>query len=260
MSLFKKTVKSILQKFDIGVVRYQELQRLKNNKVLETDLDFILSMPPENSTQLLTNLKKSKSQLRQDLFVLSTLGFKKNGFFVEFGATNGIDLSNTYLLEKDFQWTGILAEPALCWHNQLKLNRNAKIETNCVWKDSVSSLTFTEVDVAELSTINSFKDTDLHKNARNNNTSYVVKTISLNDLLDKYNAPAVVDFLSIDTEGSEFDILNALNFEKYSFRVIACEHNFTPMREKIYSLLTKHGYVRVHTELSQFDDWYINNI
>ena len=53
--------------------------------------------------------KLSKSQLKQDIFVLLETGFKRNGFFVEFGATNGIDLSNTYLLEKRFGWNGILA-------------------------------------------------------------------------------------------------------------------------------------------------------
>ena len=52
----------------------------------------------------------------QHLFDLSELEFKRNGFFVEFGAANGIDLSNTYLLETEFSWTGILAEPATYGH------------------------------------------------------------------------------------------------------------------------------------------------
>ena len=57
------------------------------------------------------NIKNIKRQINQDIFVLYTLNWKRNGFFVEFGATNGIDLSNTYLLEKDFGWKGILSEP-----------------------------------------------------------------------------------------------------------------------------------------------------
>jgi len=51
--------------------------------------------------------------------------------------------------------------------------------------------------------------------------------------------------------------LSHFDFEEYSFKVITCEHNFTPMREKIFSLLTQKGYQRILPELSKFDDWYI---
>ena len=44
---------------------------------------------------------------------------------------------------------------------------------------------------------------------------YRIKTISLEDLLLKYNAPVVIDYLSMDTEGSEYEILSAFNFDKY---------------------------------------------
>jgi hypothetical protein len=77
-------------------------------------------------------LKLSKAQLRQDLFVISELGPIENGYFVEFGATNGISLSNTFLLEEHLSWKGILAEPAKVWHAQLKENRTAQIEFDCV--------------------------------------------------------------------------------------------------------------------------------
>ncbi|HMP30954.1 MAG TPA: FkbM family methyltransferase, partial [Saprospiraceae bacterium] len=85
------------------------------------------------------------------------------------------------------------------------------------------------------------------------------KTISLVDLLDEYNAPLEIDFLSIDTEGSEFDILNCFNFEKYTFKVIVVEHNYTPNREKIKNLLESKRYKRVLMNVSQWDDWYLRN-
>ena len=69
-------------------------------------------MPLKSLEGLLQCFGESKSQLWQDLFVLSELDFKRKVFFVEFGATNSIDLSNTYLLETDFEWVGILVEPA----------------------------------------------------------------------------------------------------------------------------------------------------
>lgn len=202
---------------------------------------------------------KSKSQLGQDIFVLSELGFKRDGFFVEFGATNGLDLSNTYLLESDFGWSGILAEPATSWHESLRLNRKAKIDTRCVWSQSGDSLVFNETDMKEFSTIDHFSSADLHEKNRLNGSKYIVDTVSLLDLLDELEAPRIIDYLSIDTEGSEYSILENFDFSKYSFRVITCEHNYTPMRDKIKILLESKGYVRKYTNLSKFDDWYVLN-
>ena len=76
-------------------------------------------------------------------------------------------------------------------------------------------------------------------------------------MLDKYNAPREIDYLSIDTEGSEFDILSHFDFNKYQFRVITCEHNFAPQREEIFSLLTRNGYLRKFENISNVDDWYV---
>lgn len=199
----------------------------------------------------------SKAQLNQDIFVMNELGYKRDGYFVEFGATNGVDLSNTYMLEKNFGWTGILAEPARVWSKDLMNNRDCHIELNCVWSKSNEVLEFNEVDSAELSSVNASFEDDEHAKARLNGKQYSVYTISLQDLLKKYNAPKEIDYLSIDTEGSEYEILSAFDFDAYKFRVITCEHNYTPMREKIYDLLTSKGYERTGTEYSYFDDWYV---
>jgi FkbM family methyltransferase len=257
-TLVKKQIASILKNFGIGITWYKTLEELRRNSSAIHDIKVLRALSNEkNAHQLLMYFGSSKSQLRQDLFALSYLDFKKNGYFVEFGATNGVDLSNTYLMEKELGWNGILAEPATVWHKDLKKNRKCNIENNCIWKDSNSNLTFNQVAVAELSTISSYSDTDLHKEARKEGKTYNVKTISLEDLLLKYNAPHFIDYLSIDTEGSEYEILNNFNFSQYTFGVITCEHNFTLMREKIYSLLTKQGYQRVFEDLSLFDDWYV---
>ena len=78
-------------------------------------------------------------------------------------------------------------------------------------------------------------------------------------ILDKYNAPEIIDYLSIDTEGSEFEILKNFDFGKYKFNVITCEHNFTPVREKIFKLLSENGYLRKYSDLSKWDDWYVRS-
>ena len=200
----------------------------------------------------------SMSQYKQDIFALTELGFKRNGYFVEFGATDGLELSNTYLLEKQFGWSGILAEPAKYWHEEIVKNRDCHIEKNCVWSRTGEILKFNQVESANVSTIDLFSNVaDGHQKARRKSTVYEVNTISLLDLLDKYQAPSSIDYLSIDTEGSEYEILKDFDFNKYHFKVITCEHNHTSARDKIFQLLTSNGYVRKFTSLSMCDDWYI---
>lgn len=257
MPVFKNLVRSFLKFFNLAVTKYSTLDRLSRNAGAVNDLELLKGVPREQAPLLLEYLGQSKSQLRQDLFVLSELDFKKKGHFVEFGATDGIYFSNAWLLEKSFGWTGILAEPAICWQSDLRKNRSAILEECCVWKDSNSTLTFNEVDDAAFSTIDAFNNSDHNHPLRKKGHTYQVRTISLNDLLEKHNAPSVIDYLSIDTEGSEYDILSNFDFSRYRFLVITCEHNFTPMREKIHVLLTAHGYVRKFENLSQFDDWYV---
>ena len=197
----------------------------------------------------------SKSQIGQDLFVAALHNGKKNGYFVEFGATDGIGLSNTYMLEKNFSWSGIVAEPGKNWHSELKANRSCKIDLRCISDVSGKQIAFYESDSPELSTISGLEKSD--SNIRKLKDSYIVETVSLNDLLSHHKAPKVIDFLSIDTEGSELSILENFNFENYKFAIIVCEHNFTQNRVKIFNLLAAKGYKRVWHEFTQFDDWYI---
>ena len=250
----------VFRKLGLGIISYESLVNLQKNSSdrIHQDLEFIRALSPANCESSITLLNKSRSQLRQDLFVLSESNYKREGYFVEFGATNGIDLSNTYLLETEFSWTGILAEPARVWEKKLKENRpNASIETLCVWKESNSSLTFNETDEPELSTVDSFSDKDGHRKTRKSGKKYEVQTISLNDLLVKHDAPKYIDYLSIDTEGSEYEILNAFDFNEFSIGIISVEHNYEPKRELIFALLTSHGYKRKYENISAFDDWYV---
>lgn len=224
---------------------------LKANADISELLDTIL-VAKDSTAQ-------SKSQLKQDIFVLLESDFKKNGYFVEFGATDGIYLSNTYLLEKSFAWTGILAEPGRNWQADLSENRDAAIEHDCVWSKTGESLTFNMTSDQELSTLDAFSGSDGHAKSRADGKRYTVNTISLLDMLKRHNAPREIDYLSVDTEGSEYEILKSFDFDAYNIRIISVEHNFTPMREKIFELLSAAGYVRKYPGLSKWDDWYVRS-
>ncbi|GAL69061.1 FkbM family methyltransferase [Jejuia pallidilutea] len=253
----KKFVKNILNAFNYSLIKTPTLKGLLRDQIKAKELDFIFSYPTNIGANYVKFKDKSKSQIKQDLFVLAELGFKSDGFFVEFGATDGVSMSNSFLLEKEFNWNGILAEPGKCWHKALEKNRSVAIEKDCVWYKTGETLKFQEADSSTLSTIAGFGDTDQHSKTRDKAKEYTVTTISFNDLLSKYNAPNIIDYLSIDTEGSEFVILESLNFDDYKFRVITVEHNYTNLRYNIFNLLTSKGYKRVHKNHSLFDDWYV---
>jgi FkbM family methyltransferase len=199
----------------------------------------------------------SEAQNYQDVWALWETKSKAGGFFVEFGATDGKTSSNTYALEKEFDWKGILAEPNPTWHEDLAKNRSAFISHDCVFTETGQTLEFLKTDAADLATIKGFGNDEFNEE-RKKSEVIKVNTISLYDLLEKANAPETIDYLSVDTEGSEYGILNAFfqKNNKYDVKLITVEHNFT-MRDKLHELLTKYGYQRKFEPISRWDDFYV---
>jgi FkbM family methyltransferase len=202
-------------------------------------------------------MEHAHSQLFQDLLVLFVLKEKQNGYFVEFGAMDGIKLSNTFLLEKRFGWRGILAEPARCWHQELTRNRTCSVDHRCVWSNSGETLQFNETAEAEFSAIDAVSGLDFNAKRRQDGKRYAVQTISLCDLLRTHDAPRIIDYLSIDAEGSEFAILDSFFPSRYWIHIITVEHNYTNQQSQIHHLLTSAGYNQVFNELSMWDNWYV---
>lgn len=160
-ALLRSLINKCLEPYDFVTTRKSNLILL--NEYASEEYDFFLDADPSLVTQLLKLRYHSKAQLKQDLLVLALTGFKRDGYFVEFGATDGITLSNTILLEKEYGWSGILAQPGMCWHNLLKDRRSASIDTRCVWGSSGLSLKFCETDIPELSSVQSHSELDGHK-------------------------------------------------------------------------------------------------
>ena len=210
---------------------------------------------------LFANRHKSKSQIYQDLQIAIYCSQVTNSsnFFVEFGATDGVMLSNTHDLETELGWKGILAEPGKSWLTRLRNNRNAFISDKCVWRISGEKLQFIDAENPDLSGLEA-TFTDFHKARAGESARYFVESVSLNDLLSQHNAPKNVSLLSIDTEGSELEILRALDFDTWQFDMIVCEHNFQKSRKEIKTLLLSHGYRRHLAVASLWDDWYIRKI
>ncbi len=208
--------------------------------------------------------EKYKSQLFQDIFASFIIGEKFEKTFLEFGATNGLDLSNSYFLENHLKWKGVLSEPSPQWHESLKKNRiNSTIITKCVWKKSNEELNFFLSDIGAYSTIESYIDNEIKSMpdnaiARKKGGKFIkVKTISLNDLIKDYFQNKSPSYISIDTEGSEFEILKALDFKKFRPIVFTIEHNFTNYEKKIDDLMNSNNYIRIFKNITAFDAWFI---
>lgn len=230
---------------------HKRLQRAKwKIRILEKKIDMMLAAScPDIPAEKLIGMSKSKDG--QDLFVAVRSGFKRSGFFVEFGGADGIVGSNTYMLEKCLGWQGVLAEPARFWHAKLRQNRTCHISESCVWKASGERITFSEhAGNPELSTIASFS-------RGSEGATYDVETVSLSDLLDSFDAPEFIDYMSIDTEGTEFEILASLDWTERRFGIVTCEHNHKPYKADIRKLMESHGYVRVMEEFSRNEDWFV---
>lgn len=198
----------------------------------------------------------STAQLGQDLWVLARSGHKRGGFFVEFGATDGVRLSNTWLLEQRHGWQGICIEPNPRMFTRLQANRRCTTASLCIGARSGETVRF--VLAEEYGGRVDDMAADMHGDKR---AAYAAdpanvvsfETVSLHDALTQLGAPRDIDYLSIDTEGSEYDILAAFPFDRWNIRLITVEHNFSAMREKIRALLEPLGYVRTE---AQWDDWY----
>ena len=265
MVVLKKLISKIFSLFNLSLIQKDKLIKLdverKRYRYEYEKLDFLfLNERIKNPKKLYDLIDLSESQIFQDLFVINELDFKENGYFVEIGAADGKYLSNTYLLENQFKWDGLVVEPAKIWSKDINKNRNCSISYDCVHSMSNVSIEFNQAEKPEFSRANVSNNipSDTHEYLRDkNNTVYMLKTISINDLFKKYNVNKNIHYLSIDTEGTEFEILKSLDFKNYDISIISVEHNFTSNREKIYNLLTNNGFVRVQEKYSKFDDWYI---
>lgn len=196
---------------------------------------------------------KSYSQLGQDLQVIKKYGNQKKGFFVEVGAADGIKLSNTYLLEL-IGWQGICIEPMPDSYAKCLINRpKSKCYSDAVYSSDGLVFEFNIANSELLSGIT--QHIDRHKNSLIGGKKINVTTRTLTSILDSTSAPNFIEYLSLDTEGTEFEILKGIDFDKYKFGIIDIEHNFIePRRTEMRNYLISKGYKYVGE--NKWDDRY----
>jgi FkbM family methyltransferase len=206
------------------------------------------------------------SQVGQDKFVNEHY-FKnmRNGTFVEIGAYNGVCFSNSYFFEKELDWRGLCIEPVPRVFADLQKSRTCTcIQAAMAGTEGV--MQFVDIEkLEELSGLKKFFDEEPHRwhvvnlyLASTPGSSYKIidiPVITFNKTMDEHGITRV-DYLSIDTEGSELDIIKSIDFDRIAIYVISVENNENT--HDVRDILESKGFTFV-TKFNGFDDLYVNH-
>jgi hypothetical protein len=193
--------------------------------------------------------------LINNVFDYENNGLPKCGFFVDLACGDGLWVNNTYFLEKHLGWSGLLFEANPRYKDTIIKNRSSKLVTDCVTDEKGSTVRF-RIDNGILGGIVS-DETDNSEQIRGSQLKSAeiinISTTSLESELDAVNAPALIDFLSLDIEGAEWIAMRTFPFDRYRFKCMTVERP----NKALDMLLEKNGYRQV-AHLS-FDVVYVHN-
>jgi FkbM family methyltransferase len=192
----------------------------------------------------------SYSQVGQDTWVLEKLNNKKNGYFLEIGAYDGVKFSNTYLLENKYGWKGICVEAHPENYQKLISNRSCQC-FNVALDDKQGEV---------------FMDKLAGTGSKISQTGFLVKSTTFKLLFLENEVPKKIDYMSIDIEGNEYKALIEFPYDEYYCDIITVEHNSYidggTNKYKIMELLTKNDYEisveDVKSDGLTFEDWYVH--
>lgn len=189
------------------------------------------------------------SQYGQDKWLAETLQpGGKPGVFCEIGAYDGVVFSNTCYLEKHLGWTGVAVEPVPETYARLVANRSCRTVQGCVGARS-GRAHFLEVSgyPKMLSCMVDSCDSEQLQRIRSEAAIHggtfreiEVTVYNINELLDAEGV-CDVDYMSIDVEGAEYEIIRSLDFGKRSIGIISVESNYNDCR--VPATLIRQGYV-----------------
>jgi FkbM family methyltransferase len=196
------------------------------------------------------HLQKWYAAGQQDMWVaLAVKPGKRDGYYVDVGSADGVVHSNTYVFDR-LGWKGVCIDP---------FPTNMQTRTCQMFTQPVFSVSGKKVAFRAAGENGGIVDT-MNRYKENNATKPLVEfvTATLDEILEKAKAPRHIDYLSIDVEGAELDVLRGFSLDKYEVDALTIEHNNEPQkRETMRQVLESKGYARVRSWV--VDDWYVRN-
>lgn len=189
--------------------------------------DHVESLLPPNKTWY--------SQARQDEAIVSLLGGKRDGYFIDLAANDATILSNTYALERHYGWKGLCIEPnADYFYNLTHYRKNCELVAAVIGGNRMDRVHFFES--GDHSGIVGFDNPE-----RFRAKSKMAYTVTLLEVFEKFGVPKEIDYLSLDVEGAEDYIMNVFPIEKYKVKLMTIERP----KEKLRELLLSKNYVQI---------------
>ena len=214
-----------------------------------------------------------KLKFKQKYFGLDNLDQKlekfldyNDGYFIEIGANNGKEQSNTFFFEKEKNWRGVLIEPIVHKYLECKKNRSEKNKFYCCacvsedFKQDYVELLYSNLMTTPINLENDIEDSLKHAEKSNSLRNpedkievvkFLAKAKTMTSILEDAESPFLIDLLSLDVEGSEIEVLKGINFSKYNFKYIILESRNIKsisrfLKSKNYDLIEKlshHDYL-----------------
>jgi hypothetical protein len=184
------------------------------------------------------------SQARQEEAILKMLskglsGKKyQGGFFVDLAANDATVFSNTYILERDYHWKGLCIEPnPMYWYNLTHYRPNCQLVGAVVGAQKMDKVDF----LFTAGDHGGIVGTNFDNGPKWKSRSQVEYTVTLLEILERYHAPKVIDYLSLDVEGAEEFIMQHFPLSNYKIRAMTVERPKDGLRK----ILEKHKYQNV---------------
>jgi FkbM family methyltransferase len=226
MKVFKSLINNSLDNFkselNNSLSRHYLINKLMLKQISETisEVEFI-------------------GQELQDMYAYLYFKGKKDGYFIDIGAYDGITISNTFALEK-IGWKGVCVEPVPEIYDILKKNRKCECINAAIYNEDGKTLDFIQTKGGRSGFITDMNDSMISAAESEGIIGrYSVKTITFENLMRNNNVKHV-DFMSIDVEGAEFAVLDSIDFNKYKFDLITIENNHG--KNKLRDYMFSKGY------------------
>lgn len=206
------------------------------------------------------DLPPFRAQHGEDRILFDRFGGKRAGYYVEVGAYNGVDLSNTEFFER-IGWDGVLVEPHPVLASACRRDRPRAVVSECaaVGPGSPPTVRLEVSDGAEL-----YSSLDMgpeqHRHILRETGALAIRSVevpalTLDAILEAAGAPVGrVDFLTVDVEGHELGVLRGFDIARWRPRVVILERNGAAPPVEIVGYMSKNGYV--FERRTGVNDWY----